>query len=148
MNPCLYCPRRRDGKTGEWSSEEVELRTLGGNQMNYVSWVNEGSKTGAAHTSKWESCAASDLLVKGVGDSPDMQVLDKCIPPSLHLLLSLNDIIKSLEKIMPDLKEVLYQVIIWVCFHLIKILVCLVYLSLCLCKEINVCISAIWCTST
>ena len=108
LNPCLFCPQRRDGK-GEWSTDEVHLRTLGGNQWNWMCWVNEGSREGAAHTSKWESCAASDLLVLGKGDSLETLVLDKIIMPSCHLLLSYNTLLKAVGKVWPALKGVLYQ---------------------------------------
>ena len=109
-HPCLFCPKKRSG-SGEWGTEEVELRTLGGNQENWICWQQEGAKEGAAHTARWESCCASDLLVMGLGDTLDTFVLDKCIMPSLHLLLSLNTLLKFLGMRWPALKEVLYQVI-------------------------------------
>ena len=88
----------------------MELRTLGGNQWNWIQWQQEGAKEGAAHTARWASCCASDLLVMGLGDTLDTLVLDKCLMPSLHLLLSLNTLLKFLNTWWPALKEVLYQV--------------------------------------
>ena len=108
LNPCLYCPLRRDGKTGEWSDKIVGLRTLGGNRSNFTMWAGLGARAGAAFTSPWESCV-TDLLVMGQGDTDNTEVLEKCIIPSVHLLLSLNDFLKCLEQFWPGLKSDLYK---------------------------------------
>ena len=110
-NPCLFCNRGRSkvGGISRWAEEEGELRTIGSLHMMYAGWVNEGSRQGAEHTKIWDSVTEA-VLVEGVGDSWDMELLDKVSPPSLHLFLGNNELFNHMEStcypdIKADLKE-------------------------------------------
>ena len=92
-NPCLYCPRRRHHGTGKWEEGEVELRTLGSLREQYQGWLEAGAKTGAQHTSKWQS-TVNPVLIRSLGDKDEMTVLEKAPPPAVHLLLATNDILR------------------------------------------------------
>lgn len=92
-NPCLYCPRRRHHGTGKWEEGEVELRTLGSLSKQYQGWLEAGAKTGAQHTSIWQS-TVNPVLIRSPDDKDEMTVLEKAPPPAVHLLLATNDVLR------------------------------------------------------
>ena len=69
----------------------VELMTLGGIEGMTSGWMGAGSKKSTAWTSKFESCVGM-ATVWGEGDTPFTTVLDKCPPPTVHCLLTLNSV--------------------------------------------------------
>lgn len=98
-NPCPFCCRARTtvGGVKRWEEGEVEPRTMGNLNANYLAWVMEGEVQTTTQTKKWKS-VTSPLLVEGEGDTWDMLVIDKVVPGSLHLYLATNDVFNHMEK--------------------------------------------------
>ena len=89
---------------------DSSLRSIGSLQQNYFGWVEDGRKSSVAKTRKWKS-VTGEVLVKGVGDTEDLLIIDKVIPGPLHLYLAVNEVINFCEKnSWPDIKQVLETV--------------------------------------
>ena len=58
---------------------DSSLRSIGSLQQNYFGWVKDGRKSSAANTRKWKS-VTGEVLVKGVGDTEDLLIIDKVTP--------------------------------------------------------------------
>ena len=110
-NPCPYCPLQHSkvGGKAKWEEDQVELHTLGSLNINYSGWFFDGQKEGSRYTHKWKS-VNGPLLIEGLGDTMETIVLNKCTPGSLHLLLSVNDLINQMEvTCWKEVKDALYQ---------------------------------------
>ena len=113
-NPCPLCDQERTkvgGKKAQWVEErEIKLRSFGSLQYNFTGWVLEGMKQAAAQNKKWKS-VTGEVIIRGVGDTDDMLIIDKIIPGPLHLYLSVNEVINYCEsKSWPEIKTVLKDI--------------------------------------
>ena len=90
-HPCLYCPLKRS--KGIWGVNDVQLRSMGSLAVQYGGWVAEGSKYDTEHTARYQS-TVGPVVVRSHADTDDKTVLEKAAPPAVHLLLSVNDILR------------------------------------------------------
>jgi hypothetical protein len=90
-HPCLYCPLKRS--KGKWGINDVQLRSMGSLATQYGGWVTEGSKYDTEHTSRYQS-TVGPVIVRSHADKDDTTILEKAAPPAVHLLLSVNDILR------------------------------------------------------
>ena len=93
-HPCLFCVRwRRKGVWEVLPEGTQELRTFGSLQEQYKGWVAAGSRYTTPFTSRFQS-TVGPVLVKAPGDRADTTVLENTGMPTVHLLLSTNDVIR------------------------------------------------------
>ena len=99
LHPCLFCNQLR--QKGKWDEEnEVQLRTFGGLDEQFNKLPDNG-KTTTAITRQTES-VIGECLVRCEDDMDEKTVLAKVGMPSVHLLLSVNDILNKVAEICFD----------------------------------------------
>ena len=92
-NPCLYCTLRRT--KGEWEDEGTgELRTLGGQDKRLAYWQGPLHSIYKTEFTVLSQSTVGPVLVRSFGDNDDTTILEKAPPPSVHLLLAVNDVLR------------------------------------------------------
>ena len=96
---CCYCQTKRTDK--EWISGGGTLRTAGSLSENFEKFKKSGGDRDKAKDIS-NNCVQKPLIFDENAD-PTTTVLLQCPPPSLHLKLSLNHLLKELTKVWPPL---------------------------------------------
>ena len=100
-HPCYICEARYEN--GEWG-EDADLRTCQAVIENVQDWIHKGAQRSMAKEHK--NCVSTPLLFS-VEDSKDSLLIEKCPPPSLHLKLGINHVLKHLQNHWPGLIDYL-----------------------------------------
>ena len=97
-HPCYICEARYEN--GSWEKDS-KLRTCQSVIENVKDWVATGAKRTQAKNHK--NCVSKPLLFS-VDDIQDSLLITKSPPPSLHLKLGMNHVLKHLLVHWPGLK--------------------------------------------
>ena len=96
-HPCIYCTTDDLKKLGE-------LRTIGTVCKQCQNFLESGLDR--THLKDFDNCENLPLLTDDFEGDKDKQILDYCPPPGLHIMLGVvNQMVKSLEKVIPTLVE-------------------------------------------
>ena len=95
-HPCYLCEAKH--KDGKWEDDR-DLRTTKSIVENKDKWIECGAKKVLAK--EHLNCVASPLTTND--DMNETPMLLKSPPPSLHIKLGVNSILKDLQALWPDI---------------------------------------------